>query len=328
MTIQVYGDISPRTAAHAVAKMLAVGLPHLTIERFGQTYVMPKQATRIAKFRRYEPLALATTPLVEGVTPPGKKSVVTDVTATLDQYGDYIPFTDVIQDTHEDPYLQQISARLGEQQAQTAETVSYNVIKAGTSVQYANGASRVAVNTVISTGLQRRVTRTLMRQNAEMFTDIVRSTPDYATQPIEAAYIAFCHSDLDSDVRTMTGYINPKSYGTVTPWQNEIGSVENVRYLRSTLFVPFLGAGAADATKINTAGNVDVYPVLYVAKDAYGIVPLKGEASSSIMVVNPKAAPGDPLGQRGTAAWKHMRTTVILNDAWMVRLEVAVTLNP
>lgn len=326
MTVQVYGDISPRTAAHAVARMLTVGLPHLTIERFAQTYVMPKQATKVAKFRRYEALALATTPLVEGVTPPGKKVTTTDVTAQLEQYGDYVTFTDVIQDTHEDPYLQQVSVRLGEQQAQTAETVSYNVLKAGTNVQYANGGSRSAVNTVISTTLQRRVTRTLMRQNADMFTEIVKSTPDYNTQPIEAAYIALCHSDLDSDVRNMTGYINPKQYGTVTPWANEIGSVENVRYLRSTLFTPFLGAGAADATKLNTAGNVDVYPVLYIAKESYGIVPLKGENVSSIAVVNPKPAQGDPLGQRGTAGWKHMRTTVILNDAWMVRLEVAVTL--
>lgn len=328
MTVQIYGDITPRTAAHAVRRMLRVGLPHLVIEKFGQTYVMPNNQTKVAKFRRYEALPLATTPLVEGVTPTGRKLTTTDVTAQLDQYGDFITFTDVIQDTHEDPYLQQASDRLGEQQAQTIETIRYNVLKAGTSVFYANGASRSAVNTVIATGMQRRVTRTLMRQNASMITSVVGSTPDYETKPIEAAYIAFCHSDLDSDIRNMSGYVNPKSYGTTTPWENEIGSVENVRYLRSTLFTSFAGAGAADATKVNTAGNADVYPVLYVAKDAYAIVPLKGENATTIMIVNPKPVAGDPLGQRGTAGWKTMQTCVILNDAFMARLEVAVTLNP
>jgi N4-gp56 family major capsid protein len=34
---------------------------------------------------------------------------------------------------------------------------------------------------------------------------------------------------------------------------------------------------------------------------------------------------GDPLGQKGTAGWKCMQTSVILNDAWMVRVEVAAT---
>ena len=43
------------------------------------------------------------------------------------------------------------------------------------------------------------------------------------------------------------------------------------------------------------------------------------------MVVNPKPAPGDPLGQRGTVGWKLYTTTIILQDAFMVRLECAAT---
>ena len=74
-----------------------------------------------------------------------------------------------------------------------------------------------------------------------------------------------------------------------------------------------------------TGTNADVYPILFVARDAYGIVPLKGKDSLTPMVVNPKPAHGDPLGQRGTAGWKTMQTSVILNDLWQVRLEVAAT---
>jgi len=43
------------------------------------------------------------------------------------------------------------------------------------------------------------------------------------------------------------------------------------------------------------------------------------------MVVNPKPAPGDPLGQRGTVGWKLWTSTVILQDAFMARLEVGAT---
>lgn len=324
----VYGDITPRTAAYAVARMLARGVPHLVIEKFGQTYVIPNKMTKVAKFRRYNALPLAVTPLVEGVTPAGSKVTVTDVTVTLEQYGDFVPYSDVIEDTHEDPFLMEVSGVLGEQAAQTVETLRYNVLKAGTNVFFANGANRAAVNTALTLVLQRRATRALKRQNARQITSVVATTPAFNTTPVEAAFIGLVHPDVENDIRTIAGFIPTKSYGTVTPWANEIGAVEDVRYLRSTIFTSFADAGGAfGGTTISTGGaQSDVYPVLYLSKDAYGIVPLKGKDSLAIMVVNPKPSSGDPLGQRGTAGWKTMQNTVILNDAWMVRAEVAATL--
>lgn len=329
MTPQVYGDISPRTAAHAVVQMLRRGLPHLVIEKFGQVYVMPTKSTKVAKFRRYNALALNTTPLVEGVTPSGKKLTVTDVTATLEQYGDYVPFSDVIEDTHEDPYLQQLTAVLGEQAAQSIETMRYGVIKAGTNRYFSAGSSRVDVDTPISLTLQRKATRALKRQNATMITSVVASTASFNVQPIEAAFIGLTHVDVENDIRNMSGYINPKNYGTSTPWENEIGSVEDVRYLRSTIFTSFPDAATSGTlgNNISTTGTYpDVYPVIIIAKDAFGIVPLKGKDSLGIIVKNPgSAGSADPLNQRGTAGWKTMQTCVILQDAWMVRLEVSAT---
>jgi len=36
-SVTSYGDISPRTAAYAVAQMLKRGLPYLVLEKFGQS---------------------------------------------------------------------------------------------------------------------------------------------------------------------------------------------------------------------------------------------------------------------------------------------------
>lgn len=324
--VTTYGDISPAVAAWASVQMLKRGIPNMCIEKFGQVVVLPNNNTKVAKFRRYNALALATTALVEGVTPSGKKVTVTDYTATLSQYGDFVTLSDVILDTATDPILAQHTAILGEQAAQTVETLRYNVIKAGTNKFYANGTQRTDVNTPISTTLQRKVTRSLMQQNAKMITSAVKSTPDFRTEPVEAAFMAICHSDVENDIRNMTGYINTKQYGTVTPYDNEIGAVENVRYLRSTLFTPYADAGGAKGAMLSTTGtSADVYPVIYIAQDAYGIVVLRGQNALTPMVVNPKPANGDPLGQRGTIGWKTMQTSLILNDAWLGCLEVAVT---
>jgi N4-gp56 family major capsid protein len=348
MSITTYGDISPRTAAFAVAQMLKRGLPYLCLEKFGQTYPIPKNNTKTAKFRRYflsgstgsagntgsGPLSnfytqLALTPLVEGVTPAGRQLSNQDYQVTLAQYGDFVTITDVVMDTHEDKVLKEATDILGEQAAQTVETLRFNVLKAGLNAFYANGvAGRVNVSAKIELADQRRVTAALARQNAKMITQIVKSTPDFRTEPVEAAYVAYCHTDVENDLRSVSGFTPTKQYGTTPQWENEIGAIEKCRYLTSTIAAPWADAatsGTLGSLKSTTGTYADVYPVLYLGRDAFGHVPLKGENSLAPMVVNPKPAPGDPLAQRGTVGWKTWHAAIILNDAWMARLEVGVT---
>ncbi|MNL81727.1 hypothetical protein D3C87_2089170 [compost metagenome] len=75
----------------------------------------------------------------------------------------------------------------------------------------------------------------------------------------------------------------------------------------------------------SNGANADVYPILLLGADAYGIIALKGMFALTPMVVNPKPSDSDPLAQRGHVSWKAYQTAVILNDAWMIRLEVAAT---
>lgn len=339
----LYGDITPRTAAYVVKDLLKRAMPYMVIERFGQMYPIPQNNTQTAKFRRYflvgatgsagagatgQPffVPISTTPLAEGVTPAGSRLTFQDYTVQLAQYGDYVTITDVIEDTHEDPVLREATQIMSEQAALTIETVRYNVLKAGTNVFYANGGARNAVNTPISLALQRQITTALNRQNAKFITTALKSTPDFRTEPVEAAYIGLVHPDGETDIRNMAGFVSTKQYGTVTPYENEIGSVERVRYLTSTVFGAFPDAGgAAGAMRSTSTVDADVYPILYIARDAYGIVPLRGKDSLTPMVVNPKPAPGDPLGQRGTVGWKAWQSAIILQDAFMIRAEVATT---
>lgn len=341
-----YGDISPALAAWAVVRMLKRAMPLLVFEKFGQVYPLPTNSTQTAKFRRYFLAGatgaagsgagdfytpLATTPLVEGVTPEGRQLANQDYTVQLAQYGDYVIITDVVNDTHPDNILAEATDLLGENAAETVETLRYNVLKAGTNVFYANQvASRANVKDRITLADQRRVTTALNRQNAKKITTVVASRPDFGTASVEAGYVAVVHPDLETDIREMDGFKPVADYGPHTsPWEGEIGSVEQVRYIATTVAKPFEGAGAtvADAPDKRSNGGVrvDVYPILYFARDAFGIVPLKGRSSMTPMVVNPKPAPGDPLGQRGSVGWKLWTGTVILQEAFMVRLEVAAT---
>lgn len=335
-----YGDISPAVAAWAQVQMLKRATPYLQLEQFGQTYTLPTNSTNVAKFRRYfltgatgsagsgtgdfyTPVAI--TPLVEGVTPSGSKLANMDYTVTLNQYGDFITITDVVQDTHTDNILSAATEVLGESAAVGLETLRFNVLKAATNVFRGNAvASRNLIVTAPTLADIRRVTTGLNRQNAKKISSVVGSSPDQNTKSVEAAYFCVCHPDLETDLRT-AGMKPVADYGPHTsPMEGEIGSIEQVRFLTSTICAPYLEAGGAKGT-LRGVTNADIYPMLFFGRDAYGIVPLKGKSAMTPMVVNPKPSAGDPLAQRGTVGYKYWTGTVILQQAFMAVLEVGAT---
>lgn len=329
MAQTTYGDISPAVAASSLVEMLKRGQPHLIIQQFGQAKPLRKNDTDTRKFRRYERLSAATTPLTEGVTPTGSTPTTTDYTATLNQYGDFLTLTDKIADMHTDPVLKEYSGMIGEQAALTVETIAFGVLKAGTTVYFANGSARTDVNTALTLNLQRKATRGLKRQLARPFTTKLSSSPSFNTESVLPSFIGLVHPDMEPTVRGLPGFKDVVDYGSATPYESEIGAVENVRYLTSTVFEAWADGGGAKAgsgtTMISTTGtNADVYPVLYLSPDAFGNVPLKGQNAMTPMVLNPKPRGGDPLGQRGSVGWKTYYTCVILNQAWMARVECAV----
>ena len=328
--MSVYGDITPRTAGKAMPGFLMRALPYLVLEKYLDLKPLPSNSTKVAIFRRYEALAKATTPLVEGVTPVGKNMTYTDVQCTLQQYGDYVTLTDQIADFHEDPVLQEYVGITAEQAAQTIETLRYNVLKAGSNVFYANKvAGRDSVVTAISLGDQRRVTRAFKRQNAAYITKKTASTPNYGTVAVRASYIGLVHPDLENDIRALTGFKDAVDYGASQAADEfEIGTVEDVRYIHSTIFESFADAGGNKGTMVSTSGvKADVYPIIYLAAHAAASVPLKGKnAITAPIVRNPGTiSDSDKLGQRGHVGWKAYFGCVILNQLFISRLEVGAT---
>lgn len=327
MASTTYGDISQRTAAYAAAEMLRHSEPWLILSKMGMTKPMPKNKAETMKFRRPIPLPPATTPVVEGVTPTAQKIAYEDVSVTLKQYGRPIEITDKVVDLSEDPVLNTATMLAGEQAGGTIEQVLYGVLKAGTNVFYANGASRAVVNSVITLNKQRAVTRALAAQKALPITRMLKSGVEYGVQAVEGGYIAVAHTDLESDIRNLAGFVPVAKYGTrQTLSPHEIGTVERVRYILSPDLAPWPDAGGAKGSMVSTSGvNADVYPILYFGQDAFAQVPLKGANAITPMVVNAKPTDSDPMAQRNYVSWKTWYAAVILNDLWMARLEVAVT---
>ena len=336
MSTNTYGDISARTAAKAAKKLLSRGQHLMVLERFGQIDPLGKNKTDSVKWRRYESLARATAPLAEGVAPTGKRLTYTDVQATLEQYGDVVEITDKIIDTHEDPVLSAATEIMGEQAAETVEVVRFNSIKGGSNVFYAAGvASRTLVNSAVTNGDLKRIYRSFKRNKAREITQIIKASAMISTEPVGMAFFALGHTDLDADIRNLTGFVPVEQYSnSMNALPGEIGKVENFRFVLTALFDSWTAAGVAGTTFLSSGATVsastacDVYPILCIARDAYGIVPLQGANAIVPAVANPTVSVADPLAQKGIVSWKTYQAAAILNETWMGRLEVAATANP
>lgn len=334
MTTTRYNDagVSTRTNVYAARQMLRHAGPVIVLDKFGLTKPMPRNKTQTVKFRRPVVFTAATVPLQEGVTPSTTQFKYEDVEAKIKQYGMLIEITDHIEDTHEDPVLNDATVQAGENIGRTIEALTYGVVRAGTNVFYSNGTTRAEVNTPISLSKQRAVTRFLKKQKAMKITRILDGSVNYATRPVEAAFVAVHHTDLESDIRNLAGFTPVAEYGSrKILHEYEIGTIEDCRYICSPDLDPFVDAGGAKdgsgQLMVSTGGtNADVYPILYFGKEAYGTVPLRGQGAVSPTVLRPGVKDkSDPLGQRGYVGWKTWFTSVILNQAWMARLEVAAS---
>ena len=334
MTTTRYTDagVSPRTNVYAERQMLKFALPVRILDKFAMLRPMPKNKTQTIKFRRAKVFTAATTPLVEGVTPSATQFSYEDVEATLKQYGQVVEITDVIEDTAEDPVLNDASEQAGENIGRTLEALDWGVLRAGTNVFYTNGTSRTDVNTPISLDKQRAVIRALKAQKAMKITRILDASVNFGTRAVEAAFVAVHHTDCEQDIRNLAGFVPVSEYGSRTPINEyELGSVEDVRYICSPDLSSFLDGGgtkSGSGTEMvsNLGTSADVYPVLFIGKESYGMVPLRGQGSVSPTILRPGVkSKSDPLGQRGYVGWKTWHTAVILNQVWMARLETAVT---
>jgi len=116
--------------------------------QFGMAQSLPKNHGKTIEFRKFDTFDKALKPLVEGVTPDGNKLTVRSVNVSIDQYGDYSTISDRLQLEAVDPIILGATEEHGAQAGDTLDTLTRNVVIAGTNVFYAGSkTSRNALTT-------------------------------------------------------------------------------------------------------------------------------------------------------------------------------------
>lgn len=289
---------------------LSKALPLLTFRRFGQKRPIPQNNGKVIRFVRWGRLSPALTPLTEGITPNGSKLTYSDITATLQQYGDWVPVTDQVTMLSIDPILTEAVEQLGYQEGETLDCLMRNELMTGTNAVYANGSARTAINSKITLAAIQKAVRALKVAQAKQITKQVDATVKYATTPIGACYVGICHVYAQQDIEALTGFVPVEKYSAQQAiMEGEFGQVGGVRFIATTQAPEFLDGGATGGTSVkqnDTSNKADVYATLIFGDEAYGEVPLSGQ-SNAVIIKAPRAGDNntnDPLSQRSTAG-KH-----------------------
>lgn len=292
--------------------------PRLVHDQFGQKRLIPKNGGKTIEFRKFTPLAKVTGALTEGVTPAGNKLDVTTKTSTVKQYGDFIVISDVLDLTAIDPVLAETVKLLGDQSGLSMDTVTRNVINAGTNVSYcpkigASGAkteveSRAGMDTTckLTVDMVQRTVAKLRAQNAPTF---------------DGSYVAIIHPYVAYDLMRDPEWTEAHKYAQPENlFEGEIGKIGGVRFVESSE-AKIWRDSTCPAQSGATPAYYGVFSTLFLGKNAYGVTEVTGGGLRTIVKQLGSGGTEDPLDQRASAGWKGLKTAEILVENYMVRVE-------
>lgn len=283
---------------------------NLVHHQFGQKRPIPANGGRTIEFRKFSALPKATTPLTEGVTPDGKAMTVTNVTATVNQYGDYITQSDVLELTAVDNTILEATKLLGRQAGLTMDTIVRNVLQSGTNVTYCpslaaptteiTSRANLKADSMLTVDVVKKVVAKLRAQNAP---------------PVDGRnYVAIIHPyvayDLMSDPKweDYHKYASPENL-----FEGEIGRIAGVRFVQTTEAKIYTGEGCPS--------GLAVFGTLFLGADAYGVTEVTGGGLQTIVKQKGSAGTADPLDQRSSVGWKAMETAELLLPNYLIRVE-------
>lgn len=222
-------DLSAEMKTFYSKYLITLAEPNLVHDQHGQKHPIPANGGKSIEFRKYDSLPKALKPLVEGVTPHGNKLSVSTITATINQFGDYIELSDTLLLTAIDNNLVQATELLASQAGRTLDTITREVLAGGTNVQYGEGVkrSRAALVGGESSGNDYLTVKAIRMA--------VRSLKVMNTPKINGDYAGIIHPSCEYDIMDDPAWQAPHQYvDTENIYANEIGRVAGVRFSEST----------------------------------------------------------------------------------------------
>jgi N4-gp56 family major capsid protein len=277
---------------------------NLVHDQFGQKRPIPANGGKTIEFRKFAPLDKATTPLTEGVPPAGKSLEVTAITASIEQYGDFITMSDVLELTAIDNVILEATKLLGKQAGTTLDTITRNIMQSGTNVMYCPLVAEDGTETAVTS-------RANVKAGCQLTVDMVmRAVAELRANnapTINGKYVAIIHPYVAYDLMRDPEWIDAHKYANPTNlYEGEIGEIAGVRFVQTT------------EAKIYDGG---VFGTLIFGEGAYGVTEITGGGLQTIVKQKGSAGTADPIDQVSSVGWKAIKTAELLVEPYLIRVE-------
>ena len=277
---------------------------NLVHDQFGQKRPIPKGSGKTIEFRKFSPLAKATTALEEGVTPKGNSLTVSTITATVEQYGDYIVQSDVLELTSLDNTILEATKLLGKQAGATLDTITRNILQSVTNVTYCPKIAADGTETAVDS---RSALDDTCQLTVDVIQQVVAKLRAQNAPTIDGKYVAIIHPYVAYDIMRDPEWIDAHKYAQPSNlYAGEIGEIAGVRFVQTT------------EAKIFDGG---VFGSLFFGEGAYGVSEITGGGLQTIVKQKGSAGTSDPLDQRSSVGWKAIKTAELLIPNYIVRVE-------
>ena len=254
------------------SETLALTRRQLVLYNFADKETLPKGRGTTYTATRYNRVPLPYAPLAEGTPPPGETMQITQVTASVQQWGDKITITDVAEMTIKHPVVNEAKKLIALQSAECMERNTFNAVNAMTQVNYVNSrgarASLVAGDVLNTFEITRAyaqlltlgVPRFMGDEETNRKIDAKDGTPQANANPRSRPhFVAITHPFVEADVTQNSTFVLASAYSDINNLYNaEIGQWHSVRFCSSNM-VPFWTGQALITGTPGTSGSLATF---------------------------------------------------------------------
>ena len=274
-------------------------LERLVKELFIVPLGMPKTHGRNqcldVKFNRFDNPTANVTPLIDGVSPDGSNLTSSTVTATLQQFGDFVAVSDQLQLAAINDTMKDAADLLSYKAALSLDTLARNELVSNGTQRFSDSANNSSIADV-EAGLD-KIRSDELRELLKNFR--VNDVPPYEDGNYRGVIHPLMEFDLISESAANSFVVLAANTANQVQERGTIGVAYGIKLLRSSNI-------KADDSSVNTFANI------FLGRNAFGTIWLvKNQVE---MIVHPAGNAGseDPLNQRSTVGYKFWYVAKVL----------------
>lgn len=272
-----------------------------------QKGTLPKNEGTVVHWLSLADLSANSTALSESFDPTAYALSSGDMTAQLEQFGDYVSMSDLFMDTAINGTMKEILERMGRHAAKKLDIVVRDrVLSASTVVKY--GGTAVARNSIAAAAYFDFGVAQVRK--AKNFFSKANAMPMKGQE-----YVAVAEPDVIYDLEGDSNWLNAHIYtekGINAVYDGEVGKLYGTRFVENTNALILTASGSA---------STNVYQTYMFGEGGFGV----SEFYSPKVIVR-QTAPESALEMYGTVGWKASFATRELLASAMLRYETGASL--